>query len=83
MGGLVEDSHAKCIKRAVGETKGSLPYEWRHSLFDLYPGYALRAAAGCVSDDTFIHCDLTPFPFASLLGLVEEGNLALRYQIAR
>ena len=61
MGGPVECNHAARIKRTVGEITGLLPYAKPYTLIDLHPGYALRADAGAVTDDTFIRGDFTRF----------------------
>ncbi len=62
MGGPVECSHAERIRRTCGEISGFLPYNGEYSLLTApTPGYALRADAGAVTDDTFIRGDLTRF----------------------
>jgi len=65
MGGPVECTHAARIKRLVGEITGLLPYQPPYTLIDIQPGYALQAAAGSVTDDTFIRGDLTRFFLAT------------------
>jgi hypothetical protein len=62
MGGPVEGNHAARIRRTVGEIEGLLPYERPHMIIKkLGPGYALHAAPGSVTDDTFIRADFTRF----------------------
>ena len=62
MGGPVECSHAARIRRTAGEITGLLPYNGDYSILKApTPGYALRADAGAVTDDTFIRADLTRY----------------------
>ncbi len=62
MGGPVETSHARRIKRLVGEITGLLSYRKPWTRHDSpRPGYALRFEAGAVTDDTFIRGDITRF----------------------
>ncbi len=61
MGGPVECSHYKRIKKLVGEVKGLLPYDSRYALGNIGPGYALETTAGSITDDTFIRKDFTNF----------------------
>lgn len=69
MGGPVESSHYKRIKKYAGEIRGLLPYEepyilpsrFQHPQGTFHPGYALHPEPGSVTDDTFCRKDVTRF----------------------
>ncbi|MBM7570156.1 ADP-ribosylglycohydrolase family protein [Aquibacillus albus] len=69
MGGPVESSHYKRIKKYAGEVKGLLPYEEPYLLPQrltdprgtFHPGYALHPDPGSITDDTFCRKDITKF----------------------
>ncbi|MHC4679561.1 MAG: ADP-ribosylglycohydrolase family protein [Planctomycetota bacterium] len=61
MGGPVECQHYKRIEKHYGDFRDLLPYRKPPGLIDLHPGYALHAAPGSITDDTFIRLDLTRF----------------------
>lgn len=73
MGGPVESSHYKRIKKHVGKVEGLLPYEepyllptrLTHPEGTFHPGYALHPEAGSITDDTFCRKDVTNFYLAT------------------
>ena len=61
MGGPIEGNHFARIRKLVGEITGLLPYAKPYTRHTLGPGFALRAEAGNVTDDTYIRRDMTQF----------------------
>jgi ADP-ribosylglycohydrolase len=61
MGGPVECQHYRRIADVFPDFDGFLPYRKPPGLIDIQPGYALDAAPGSVTDDTFIRADLARF----------------------
>jgi ADP-ribosylglycohydrolase len=69
MGGPVESSHFRRIRRTVGEVRGLLPYDATTMLQErlerpggpFYPGYALHGEPGSITDDTFCRKDMANF----------------------
>lgn len=69
MGGPVESSHYKRIKRDCGEITGLVPYDETYMLRErlereggpFFPGYALHGEPGSITDDTFCRKDMANF----------------------
>jgi ADP-ribosylglycohydrolase len=73
MGGPVESSHFRRIRRTVGEVRGLLPYDATTMLPErlerpggpFFPGYALHGEPGSITDDTFCRKDMANFIIAN------------------